>query len=350
MKPSELQKRKKPELVALAKEAGIRVTTRMTKAQVLSALTLHYTAQNAVGATRPRPPQPAATSPEAPAKQPAAAGPAAPDTGDLPARYQEDRLVLMVRDPRWVHAYWELTDEALGRARRYFGPRWESTRLVLRVYDVAGVEFDGGNARSSFDIELNPAASNWYVNVPEAARAYCVEIGVLGAGDDFFALARSNRVEMPPEGVSEVVDEQWTSREEESERVYARSAGAPATAGSAELAELMERRLREEVASGFVSSLASMGMAPERGRGFRFMVDAELIIYGATEADATVTVQGRPVPLRRDGTFTLRFALPDGRQIVPAVAASRDGAEERTITLSFSRRTETRRPRSLQPA
>ena len=58
----------------------------------------------------------------------------------------------------------------------------------------------------------------------------------------------------------------------------------------------------------------------------------ENIVYGATEPDATVTCQGRPVQLRPDGTFTLRFALPDGQQVIPCAARSADGIDTITIT------------------
>ena len=71
-----------------------------------------------------------------------------------------------------------------------------------------------------------------------------------------------------------------------------------------------------------------------KSRAFWFKLDAELIVYGATEPNARVTLQGEPVKLRPDGTFTMRFSLPDSRQIIPAVATSPDGVEERTIVLA----------------
>ena len=76
-----------------------------------------------------------------------------------------------------------------------------------------------------------------------------------------------------------------------------------------------------------------------KGRKFFFQLDAELIVYGCTEANARVTLQGEPVKLRPDGTFTMRFSLPDSRQILPAVATSPDGVEERTIVLAVERNT-----------
>jgi hypothetical protein len=40
----------------------------------------------------------------------------------------------------------------------------------------------------------------------------------------------------------------------------------------------------------------------------------------------------------------MRFALPDSRQIIPAVAASADGVEERTIVLAVERNTKELEP------
>src|SRR5262245_55552946 len=35
---------------------------------------------------------------------------------DLPGGYGRDRIVVMVRDPYWLHAYWEMTRQAVQRA------------------------------------------------------------------------------------------------------------------------------------------------------------------------------------------------------------------------------------------
>ena len=78
----------------------------------------------------------------------------------------------------------------------------------------------------------------------------------------------------------------------------------------------------------------SVGEKKSLGGNFHFEIDAELIVYGTTEPNAHVTLQGEPVHLRSDGTFTVRFSLPDSRQIIPAVASSGDGVEERTIVLA----------------
>ncbi len=72
---------------------------------------------------------------------------------------------------------------------------------------------------------------------------------------------------------------------------------------------------------------------------FHFTLHTELVVYGSTELGAAVTLQGTPVTLRPDGTFSVRIQLPDGEQELRAVAVSRDGKVERTITPVVTRRT-----------
>jgi len=73
-------------------------------------------------------------------------------------------------------------------------------------------------------------------------------------------------------------------------------------------------------------------------KGFWFNVNAELIIYGATQPDAQVTIAGRPIELRPDGTFTCHYALPDGDYRLTATAISPQN-EQRQAALHFSRHT-----------
>jgi hypothetical protein len=77
---------------------------------------------------------------------------------------------------------------------------------------------------------------------------------------------------------------------------------------------------------------------PTERRAFWFSVHAELVIYGATEADATVTIGGRQIKLRRDGSFSYRFALPDGSYRLPISAISSKG-DWRQAELDFYRGT-----------
>jgi hypothetical protein len=91
---------------------------------------------------------------------------------------------------------------------------------------------------------------------------------------------------------------------------------------------------------GGIASESLVGEPGAPAAGFWFNVNAELVIYGATEPDAQLTVAGRPVALRPDGTFSFRFALPDGEYELAVGATSSRGDDARSARLHFSRQTE----------
>ena len=93
-----------------------------------------------------------------------------------------------------------------------------------------------------------------------------------------------------------------------------------------------------EVQLEAISSPGGAEMPRARERQFWFNVNAELILYGATEPNARVTIGGREIKLRPDGTFSYRFSLPDGFYELPAAAISIDD-ETRRAELRFTRHT-----------
>ena len=80
------------------------------------------------------------------------------------------------------------------------------------------------------------------------------------------------------------------------------------------------------------------------GNEFDFHVDAHMIIFGTTNANGSVTIAGEPIRLQKDGTFTLKVDLPDRRQVLPVVASSRDGTQQRTTVLAVERNTKIMEP------
>jgi hypothetical protein len=265
---------------------------------------------------------------------------------DLPAGYGKDRIVVMVRDPYWLHCYWELTRQAIQRAEAALGQEWHTSKPILRLLDVSTHGITSTSEKIVRDIDIHGGCNNWYIDVGNPPRAFRVDVGYLAPSGRFYILARSNVVNTPRAGVSDVIDENWSDIDaKKADRIYAMSGGFDPTASSLELKQLFEERLRRPLGSPAVTSFGSGGLVfGGKGRKFWFQLDAELIVYGATEPNARVTLQGEPVKLRSDGTFTMRFSLPDSRQIIPAVAVSPDGVEERTIVLAVERNTKQLEP------
>jgi hypothetical protein len=247
---------------------------------------------------------------------------------EFPAGYGQTQIVLMVRDPFWVFTYWELTQSKIDEVRLQLGSDvLAASRLILRVYNVDNWDY--------FDIDLNEMARDWYIKVPAANASYCVEIGYKTSDGRFLACARSNIVTTPLDRMSDVIDEQWMVPDWD--KIYSLSGGFGIGKSSAEIRELWKKRMEGESASGWVSSMSSP-TKPVPERPFWMWVKTDLILYGATEPSAALTVQGKKVDLRSDGTFSLRFALPDGKVDLPVEAARDDGKERRQAHLKVERK------------
>jgi hypothetical protein len=129
-----------------------------------------------------------------------------------PETYGENAIALMVRDPYWLFTYWEFAPDLRADLVVRIGEEaLLSSRLVLRVYDVTGVDPDRANEYR--DIDIAPGARNWYINVMRVEREYCVDVGLITPDGSFVVIARSNRVSLPPVGPSDVVDEEWVTLE-----------------------------------------------------------------------------------------------------------------------------------------
>ena len=114
---------------------------------------------------------------------------AAAEGPQIPPRYNETRAVLMVRDPHWAYAYWDVEDGQAARARRDAG----FEQLVLRVQDL--------QPASSFDIPIQWSDFSWYIYLPNQDADYLLELGYLASGK-FRLLARSNQVHTPRESIA----------------------------------------------------------------------------------------------------------------------------------------------------
>ncbi|WP_410510618.1 DUF4912 domain-containing protein [Nodosilinea sp. E11] len=104
--------------------------------------------------------------------------------------------------------------------------------------------------------------------------------------------------------------------------------------------------------SGLTMSGVGLGasMPPIRPRKFWLVADAELIVYGATEPDASVTVGGVPIQLAEDGTFRFQTSFQDGTIEYPIMAVAADGEQSRNIHMTFERQTPERRTNTKDEA
>ena len=267
------------------------------------------------------------------------------DKTGLPRNYGDTKIVILPRDPLWMYAYWEVAPQVFSDLTKKLGEQtYNSSKWTLRVYDVTNIAFNGSNQHKHFDIQIDYWSENWYINVRESNRAWCVDLGLMTPDGKFMTVTRSNVIVMPRQGVSPITDEQWAILQQEFERLLRLSGVDKIGKSSFDVAKLMRERWEEIVSISIpgspmgASSWRKSNVAEEKPKGFWLKADTELIVYGATESDAKLTVQGKTVRLNPDGSFSLRFYLPDGKQEYPIEATSVDGTMKKQITFLVERK------------
>src|ERR1043166_2121691 len=305
------------------------------------------------------------------------------ENADLPEAYGTKKLHLTARDPHWVYAYWDMTREQLNKYNSLAAQR----HLILRLYENS---VQGDPIK---ELHVHPESRNWFVNIAHGGTPYVAVLGYYSRdtgqwtsistprptltppdklSDDLSArfetvppelplaelvrLAKSTVAEFFPlmeilqylrslgmDGWgygADVSAANWTIEQERAlAEVLPMEAVRRSWIGSMEVSELMRPTSVTHAWSGAVSSFSSGGFVQERKKNFWFSVNAELLIYGATEPGASVTLGGQTIQLHPDGSFSFRFALPDGEFNLPITAVSADQSDRRSADMRFTRST-----------
>jgi len=340
--------------------------------------------------------------------------------GPLPATYHHDTLFLTARDPRWLFSYWDFDWDRIPAEQMREGRRSYFLRVMRNGGQVETlVEINPGarnwyipvtQADTAYNCELGyfdrmgywqgivrsgeahtPADTlapesvhhESFATVPQRLTFARLQELVQQHMEDGESLLESI-ARITGDGHIQLRAGAVPVWSEDQKRLLAMLLGDSLidvmALGSDEIDRLLrkalQQKLHSEAASGLsgrlgsgfgpssinLSSLTSpMGASwsapiPARGRNFFMHLNAEVIFYGGTAPDASVTVNGQAIQLQPDGSFRFHFTLPDGDFEIPVVARSADGVEERSGTLSFRRDTQrvgevgsTEQPKHLEP-
>lgn len=252
-----------------------------------------------------------------------------------------DRVALFVRDAYWMHVSWDVTRQAIERAKAALAEHWHSAKPVLRLMRL---EDEATNAETiEREIEIHGGLRNWYIDWTGEEASFRVMVGYASTGGRFHSICESNVVTTPNAGNSEEVEDHFSGAD--AERIFALSSGYDKERETTDLQGILEDRLQRELGAPALAKLGASAQSPfRRNAGFHFDMDIEMVVYGSTAADGYLKLNGEPVPLREDGTFSIRLPFPDRRQVLPAVACSRDGSQERMIVVAVERNTKVMEP------
>jgi hypothetical protein len=94
--------------------------------------------------------------------------------------------------PRLGYLHWHVRKSTNGRLLSAQGEAARGAVLVIRIYDVTNIIFDGFNAHSFFDVESGDLSGNYYLPIRQVERNLTAEIGYRLRNNTCHALARSN--------------------------------------------------------------------------------------------------------------------------------------------------------------
>ena len=340
------------------------------------------------------------------------------DLGALPASYDEDTLFLIARDPRWLFSYWDFDWSKYPAAGMRYGYAQFFLKITRAGGQQETMVEINPTARNWY-VPVNHPDTTFFAEIgyfdQEGAWRSVVMSGPAHTPPDALAPEEQSidfatvPAHLSFERLLELVQERMSEGETliaalariaGEGRVEFRPGQAPTWTdeqkhllalllgeslidrvglGSAEIDQLLRKHLQEKISSESASGL-SLRLLGELGpstqslfsavgaswsaqpfsvkaeRGFYMHVNAEIIFYGGTHPDATVTVDGKKIQLAPDGSFRYHFTLPDGDFVIPIVAISPDKVEQRSATLSFVRGTQrvgdvgsTSQPADLSP-
>ncbi len=263
------------------------------------------------------------------------------------------KVVFLPRDPDWAYVFWQISEIDREKAQSL-----GASKLCLRLYDASGSDGSNLNQGTLREITVDSFSTEWYLPIPLSNRDYKVELGYK-YGFNWMSLAFSSISHVPGSNPSEQILDKFVPfnldstsgnipdianpQEQEvnglHERLYqaATNISVRRKIGSEEFMENMNSNVTDSGAGKWSSGLNDSGIGIVKNRSFWLVADAELIVYGATEPSAKLTIGGEEVPLAADGTFRIQVPFRDGAQNYDIKAVDSSGQQEKSISMKFDR-------------
>lgn len=143
------------------------------------------------------------------------------DTEELPTTYDEDRVVILIRDPYKAYAYWDISLEkrielGLGES----SDELPSGQLYLKVYRGADEEELAANPQIHIEIAIIGSSRSAYFDIDESFQAYYGKLEFVPFFDEPVTVSVSNTISAPPATLTANFDEEWKAVEKIYKRFY----------------------------------------------------------------------------------------------------------------------------------
>ena len=109
----------------------------------------------------------------------------------MPDTYNETKITLLLRDPLWAFAYWDLKQSDVETIENLI-----EAKLLLRVHQADDSAKGTSDRTEPFEIPVKLSDRRWYINLPKPGLKYSLEI-IVQNGENQWVLCESNSVESP---------------------------------------------------------------------------------------------------------------------------------------------------------
>jgi phosphate transport system substrate-binding protein len=309
-------------------------------------------------------------------------------TAELDDEEEPSSIVFRPRNPEWAYVSWYVSPQDQQKLHNQ-----GISELALRLYDVTDIDLSYEQPHQVEQYECEPGTSDRYVQIPASERDYIIDLGYF-TGDNWVSITSSatvrvfNRPYIDPmlaylpglDAASSVVFSPRASK-----WAYVSWHISPAHQQSLQAHGITQLALRLYDATNFDLSyqhpqlvqqyeideitrdrylsiphsdrdyVTELGYVTTSGdwvtiarsatvrlfnhpqEDFWFVADTELIIHGATNPDATVTIAGKAIALKPDGTFHLR--VPFSGDLLDYLITAASGEQTKTIHKKFTQET-----------
>ncbi|GKU81263.1 DUF4912 domain-containing protein [Niallia sp. NCCP-28] len=93
--------------------------------------------------------------------------------------------------------FWRIPQGKWSILLQYYGIKQDQCAFILKVNDITSIIYNGKNAHSTKQIELQNGIEHAVIEDLQANRSYCFEVGVLDHYQAFIPILQSNPIQLP---------------------------------------------------------------------------------------------------------------------------------------------------------
>lgn len=124
---------------------------------------------------------------------------------ELPIRYNETKISLIMRDPDWCYFYWDISD---GDSITH---DIVSKQLKVKIFRINDIDLSGH--KEHIEVSIGNIFGDYYVNLHNPNAYFIAELGYYQDGI-FKVIARSNITYSPRDSISTIYDDEWMINED----------------------------------------------------------------------------------------------------------------------------------------